>query len=368
MNKGHHNLKIALIQPRIPDYREMFLSALSNLYKVDIYVYNPTYKMTEKHMAPAAIPAQTLHGFNFLNIIWVYSISVLLKRRYNLIIIPAEVRSPSAWLLLFICKLKKIKTILWGHGISISRYLEEEKKYPWFKKMFHNLADHIWLYTDYEKKILAAHINAKKISALNNTINTRALVQADLSVAKKKRLKEKYQIRNEIVFVFCARFSSIQRRADKLLELISKLDKKKYGFIIIGDGPYKPDFASLDNVYDFGAVYDVRIKNELFNLADLYLQPAYLGLSVAEALAYGKPVLTYKRSQQIRQGVEINYIRSLWNGYIAEDSNDLLTFIQELTPSTLETLQQNARQYATENLSVEKMIFNANSAIKKLFQ
>lgn len=362
------NPSIALIQPRIPDYRENFLKELRSTYKLDIYVYDPPEQMAEKNMAPASLPVKVLRGFNFLNIIWVYSISVLLKGRYDIIIIPGEVRSPSAWLLLILAKWKKIKTILWGHGISIARYVKEEKKYPWFKKIFHNMADQIWLYTDYEKKILAQYIDPQKISFLNNTINTGPVVQAEINKNQKKHLKAKFEITNEIVFIYCARFSSVYRRTDKLLEMIKKTDNKKYGFIIIGDGSYKPDFSSFSNVYDFGSVYDVSVKQELFNVADLYFQPAYLGLSVAEALIYGKPVLTYKRSAHIRQGVEYNYIRSSWNGYIAENSDTLLAYIEKLTPAEIRIMQNNARKYAGENLLIGKMVFNAKTAISKLLQ
>lgn len=40
--------------------------------------------------------------------------------------------------------------ILWGHGISVKRYLAEEKKCNWLLRFMISMSDGVWLYTDKE--------------------------------------------------------------------------------------------------------------------------------------------------------------------------------------------------------------------------
>lgn len=357
-------MRIAIIQPLVPHYREAFFNALKKKYDIDFYVYQQKSNPNNDNFKISNIPAFPLKLWGSHQILFLYNFIPLLKQKYDLIILTAEIRSLSTWFLLLFSKLRKIRIILWGQGISIVKYIKEEKKYPYIRKLLHSLADMNWLYTEHEKKILSKYIDPNKLLSLNNTID---FFHSDSQKFYKKNntLKKKYNIQTKINFIYCARFTNIYRRIDLLIKMIESLDKERYGFIIIGDGYLKPDFSKYTNVYDFGAVYDVKKKDKLFAMSDIYLQPAWVGLSVVEAFFYGKPILTFKRSDNIFQGVEYNYIIHNHNGYIADSLNDMINYINNLNSATLKKMQYNASNFAQEKLQMSSMVQKALNSIKE---
>ena len=201
--------------------------------------------------------------------------------------------------------------------------------------------------------------------ALHNTltgVDDMMRYRAELSI---EELKKKYGVRQEVILIFCARFIA-DRRVDLLLEAIKRLNSQKYGFVIIGAGASKPDFSIYDNVYDFGAVYDTAVKRELFALADVYFQPGWVGLSIVEAMAYGKPIFTFKRSEETLQCVEYSYIYHGENGLIFHDIDDCIRNVEALPAEEIKRMGDNAREYVAKHLRIEQMVENAMNVIDKV--
>ena len=147
------------------------------------------------------------------------------------------------------------------------------------------------------------------------------------------------------------------------IETIKQLNTEKYGFIIIGAGKNKPDFSLYNNVYDFGAIYDTNIKRELFYIADLYFQPGWVGLSIVEAMAYGKPICTFIRSEETKQCVEYSYIENNTNGLIFTNIDDCITRISQLTNDEIKQLGANAIKKVAQLLTPQNMVANALSIL-----
>lgn len=200
--------------------------------------------------------------------------------------------------------------------------------------------------------------------ALNNTLTGVTSMCRYESSSAKKELKEKYGITQEMVLIFCARFESNYRRTDLLVEVMKRLDAKRFGFVIIGEGKNKPDFSVFTHVYDFGAVYDTVIKRELFSLSDIYFQPGWVGLSIVEAMAYGKPIFTFQRSEETKQCVEYGYIKSGLNGMIFESVDECVDYIMHTRVEVIRSMGMNARTFVKENLSIEQMADNALSILR----
>jgi len=357
--------KIAFLYPRISHYREEFFEYFQKNYDCDIFVYENDEENQKNNFEIAKIPTKKLKSFLLFSKLRVFNFFPLLSRKYKVLILIGEMKVLPIWIILFLAKLMNKKVILWGHGISIHTYLQEEKKINPIRLFFNRLADYLWLYTENEKTIWKRYFPEDKITVLNNTINIEEILeQEDLD---KKALQEKYNIHTKINFIYCARFSMQERRVDLLIEIIKRLDPEIYGFIIIGDGPLKPDFKPYKNVKDFGSVYDSNKKNELFQLADLYIQPGWIGLSCNEALAYGKPVLTFKRTPEIRQCVEYAYLNEK-NSYIADSIDDMIDFISSLTPEKIKQYQENSKRFANDNLRMETMIRRAKQSLNKVLK
>lgn len=347
--------RIAILQPEIPHYREeFFLYVAKQCKQSDIYVYN-SFDSAKKQGFDIVI-----HGIKYLSNIkcqgfLMYSPLPLLAKKYDTLVLMLHFAHITTWLLLLTKWLHRKRIILWGQGISVKRYLQEEKKPDWKLKWQIALADGVWIYTEKEAAQWRKIFPDKPIVALNNTLSGANEMTEYHPVKSKKELKSKYRITQETVLIFCARFESNYRRTDLLEEAIRRLDADKYGFIIIGAGKNKPDFSIYGNVYDFGAVYDNNIKQELFYVADLYFQPGWVGLSIVEAMAYGKPICTFIRSEETKQCVEYSYIKAGENGLIFNDMDDCINRIVSLSQENIERMGENAINLVKRSLTPQKM-------------
>jgi glycosyltransferase involved in cell wall biosynthesis len=263
------------------------------------------------------------------------------------------------------------KVVIWWHGVDCRNRINNDFSIPLVSKIFAKLSAGMLLYTEKEKRVWDKYINPKKVYSLNNSIDTKPIVKQYLNnKAFKQQYKEKHRITQANIFIYCARFSSPYRRIDMMIELIETLETDKYGFIIIGDGEYKPDFTKYTNVYDYKAVYDNELKKELFIIADLYFQPGWIGLSIVEAMAYALPVLTLKRSKTTKQGTEYGYLEHNYNAYLAKDINDIYTFV-EMYYNDIQfqnKLKKNTLDYVEKNLNVEKMIDNFRTGLLNIYK
>ncbi|WP_176013737.1 glycosyltransferase [Victivallis sp. Marseille-Q1083] len=367
MNKNSHLPKIAIIQPLIPHYRQEFFSGIRKVYNTDLYCFESTSQSENMGFFQTESNYLQLKKWN-VGPIYFLSIFPLLTRQYDVIIILAAIKSPSVWILLLIMKFCKCKTILWGHGISLPRYLKESRRIHYIRRLFYSLADMGWLYTENECHLWQKSISRKKFIALGNTISDVERITALPLHKFSTDLQKKYGIKTRCNFIFCARFSSPQRHPELLIQLIELLDPEQYGFIIIGTGPYKPEFSCYKNVYDYDAVYDSQVKDELFSIADIYFQPAWIGLSCVEAMAYGKPILTFQRTEDLHQGVEFFYIQDAKCGIIIHSLEEALQEIRKLSMEQIQLLGARAKNYVKANLTMAQMIRRANDSIADLLQ
>lgn len=358
-------IRMAILQPEVPHYREDFFSHLrEKCERLDIYIYNSYAKTKSNGFSTNSkgvkyIFNQQIHG------ILLYNPFILFHSKYDTLALMLHFAHITTWLLLLTKFIHKKKIILYGQGISVKRYLKEEKKPDWKLKLMITLADGVWLYMDKELRQWKQLFPKKKIVALGNTISGMKEILNYKPVISKETTKKIYCIPERFLLIFCARFTSPYRRIDLLLETIKRLDNQKFGFIIIGDGKYKPDFTQFKNVHDFGAVYDTNIKRDLFSVADIYFQPGWVGLSIVEAMAYGLPISTFKRTNETKQCVEYSYIINDVNGLIFEHIDNCIDRITNISDTEIEYLGSNAKLLA-ETLTAERMASNAMSVIDKL--
>lgn len=354
---------IAILQPEVPHYREDFFKCIvQNTESMDLYVYNTEEKIRSQGFCQNSeevnhIPNIQVKGFLF------YNPFVLLSKKYDTLVLMLHFAHITTWLLLLTKFIHRKKIILWGQGISVKRYLKEEKKPDWKLKWQMTMADGIWLYMEKEAEQWRKIFPYKPIVALNNTLSGAKEMTEYKPQMSKEEMKGKYGIRQKTILIFCARFENNYRRTDLLVETIKQLDKEEYGFIVIGSGKNKPDFSLYNNVYDFGAVYDTAIKRELFFIADLYFQPGWVGLSIVEAMAYGKPVCTFARTEETKQCVEYSYIKDGENGLIFEDIADCIRRITGLSHDDIDTMGANSQSFVRKYLTPERMAEKALSIL-----
>lgn len=351
-------IRIAILQPLIPHYRENFFKGIADKYPTAIYCYD-NKSADKQNFKMGNIGCVNIKKVSFGPILC-YNLFALLKKEYTHIILPLHFGHLMSWALLILKKIHGKKIITWGHGISVKRYLQEEKRPDRKLLWMMSLSDCVWFYTSKELDLNKTHLPSLPGIAIGNTISEVNRI-IDLPLLNKPDLKKKYRIRQEVVLIYCARFVSSDRRTDLMLNVMDALDKERFGFIVIGDGASKPDFSLYSNVYDFGAVYDFNLKSELFQMADIYFQPGWIGLSVVEAMAYGKAIFTFKRSGDIKQCVEYNYVIESEGGFIFHSVAEMINHLNNIEMPAIAQLGKNAQNYVRDYLTMDKMVARALS-------
>ena len=334
-------------------------------YDVDLFSWQDVQAARNSGFNSVSIKFYKLKGISLGPAI-IYNFLPFLFGKYDVIVLVQEMKWLSHWFILIFARLFGKKVILWGHGITVAKYIEFEKKMPLSRKFMYRLADGAWFYTKKEQQLWQEIMPDLKSVALDNTISGVSDILKYQLPNDKQSLKDKHEIRADFNFIICTRFANLLRRMDLFVELAEQLDTKKYGFIVIGEGPQKPDFSKYPNVYDFGAVYNKSIKDELFAIADVYFQPGWCGLSIVEAMAYGKPVFTFQRSKDVLQCVEYGYIKHGYNGMIFDELEDMVDYIKDVEIAEIRQLGCQARQYVQENLTMENMVRNAIIGIEQV--
>lgn len=358
-------MKTLILQPFIPHYREEFFRLLSEKISLDIFCYEKSAKIESNNFKKGSFKTSYLSNLSFGPFL-LYNFFKLFNKKYDLLVLMLHFGHISTWVLLLTKKIHGKKIILWGQGISVKRYIAEETKPSLLLKWMIYFSDGVWFYTEKELEQWKKIFPKKKMISLNNTISDIEAIVNRNKLLNKEELKAKHKIHQEKCFIFCARFTHPHRRADLLLSSIDFLDKEKFAFIIIGDGHFKPDFSSYKNVFDFGAVYDLELKSELFNIADIYFQPGWVGLSIVEAMAYGKPIFTFKRSKDILQCVEYHYIKNDINGYIFDSMTSFLDTVNSLSAIKIIELGQSSKNYVNEVLTMNNMVKSAFNNILQI--
>ncbi len=349
---------IALIHPFIAHYREEFFKLLSQKIPVDVYVYEDNKSVIERKFSLSSFNTIKIFSILFEPFLF-YNPLPFFKKKYTIYVLMLNFGHLTTWALLLTKKIHRRKIILWGHGISVKRYLDEFNKPSLLLKLMIYLCDGVWFYTNKEKEMWQVYFPDKKMVSLNNTVQVVKYVnEKDKSV-----LKHKLNIYNEVIIIFCARFNTNFRRADILEKLICNLDPIKFGFIIIGSGKYKPDFKKYSNVYDFDSLYDDSKKAELFYISDIYFQPAWLGLSIVEAMSYGLPIFSFVRSKDFLQCVEYSYVIDKYNGLLFQDFHDCYSTLNQISFSYLTELGSNSKLFYDNNLQLNSMVSKALSII-----
>lgn len=357
---------IAIVQPLVPHYREHFFNRLREQAPFDLYCYNGAEALQRQNLAAGSTTVKPLPAWS-IGPFLLYNPLRFFTSDYKVLVLMLNFAHLSTWMILLLKPFLKQKVILWGHGISVKRYVREEQQPSRLLKWMMQLADATWFYTPHEMELWRRVMPNLKAVALNNTISeVERIIQQP--APDKIWLRKKYGIPEGRVLIYCARFNETGRRIDLLLKLIAETDPSAYSFIIIGAGKYKPDFSGYTHVHDFGAVYDTTVKQELFGLADLYFQPGWIGLSAVEAMAYGKPVCTFKRSEAVPQCVEYSYIRDGYNGLIFENMDECLYMLDTLSDKEIETMGHQARQFVKEHLTMTTMVNNAVHSLQAMNQ
>jgi glycosyltransferase involved in cell wall biosynthesis len=249
------------------------------------------------------------------------------------------------------CKLKKIPLVGWTKGLDIKTPNHILKNFLYYQ--FHKLCDALVLYTPNEMKYIQKK-NHDKVFFGYNTLSFKDFEKE--KVPGLEYVKDKYAIKQDLIVLFAATIKP-DKNLDALLD--TPCENKDIAVVVAGRGISQQQINkinALENYYYIGQVpYDDYEMNALFKAASFFTTPGDLGLALNQAFFWSKPVVALDGPHS----VEVYYLQSGYNGYLARDMNDFWDFVNRMLADS------NAYYNLTENC---RITFDTKADISNMFQ
>lgn len=358
------NVRVLIVQRIFSNYRKPIFDALSEKYELLLlHAKNDSgIKQIETNYSKNVM---SINYYKKDTSVYMLLFKDLYKFKPSVIIHEHNPSILNLYLLLMFRRFYKYKLILWGHGVRNKDVLEKTNISMSVRVWLAKKADAIILYGDGRKKHFLKYIPENKIFVAYNTINTDQLSLKQKEFAKKGKniIKQELGIIHTHNIVFIGRLLKEKLLTDIFVNIIKLLTKKELdvGFHIIGEGPEKKQLQvslkGYGNVFFHGSVYDDNVTGAYLYIADILLNPGYLGLSVNSAFAFGTPVFSFKQGPNGPfHSPEAEYIKSNINGYLAKpyDLTDLINAICDYLKN--KDKQENFQTAAIETINTEASI------------
>ena len=164
------------------------------------------------------------------------------------------------------------------------------------------------------------------------------------------------------------------KRVDLLIRAVSMLSNKfpKVELIVIGDGPELNNLKKLSDelkvenkILFAGAIYDPYTLGRYFKSSAVYALGGMGGLSLNEAMVFGKPIVC-----SVCDGTEKKLVREGINGYYFING-DLESLVEKLSlllqnQKLISVFGANSLKIITNEVNINSVVGNYISAFKKL--
>lgn len=371
------NLNVVLIQCVCPHYRVDFFKQLSNIVKLTLFYgkgeKSGAYKNAEniEH-----INAKKLFAFivkvnlreNLVRLVFfptlLYS---LYKVKPDIVITEGITNIVNNYFLLLYKKIFKIPLISWESGRRKEKKKNKIRKiiepfFIFYLKRF----DAVITYNETGKRyFLSIGIEPEKIFIAQNSINIEECLKYNKNfsdnfkyVENQKKLLGLY---NKKIVLYIGALEK-RKKVHNLINVFKKLNGKINNLvcIIIGDGPEYINLLKLikklnieNNCFLLGEVINKKKYLYLY-ICNVFVQPGWNSLSIIEAMAFEKPVITVQHG-----GTEYEIINNNQNGIIIERDNllDLQAKLENLLLSSIyaEKVGKKAN-LCVQNLTFKKML------------
>lgn len=273
---------------------------------------------------------------------------------------------------------RRMKLAFYGHGASLNESIASKLSSGW-KRFFSKQVDWWFAYTEISRKIVERlNFPSNKISVFQNATDTQALKSSSLQLSTKDliqcemqlfpgMLTSKFDIGTaSFIGVFCSRFVASKWIPFLLKSLDYIYDKiPNFKMIFIGDGPdaviVKEFCRSRHWSILVGPMHGIK-KVKYIALADVWLNPGMVGLSIVDALALGVPIVTTHNNIH---SPEIDYLRHGQNGLILDPepllySEGIVDLFRK--PDKLLMLKENAKKDG-QKYTIEEMVYRFEKGV-----
>jgi len=228
------------------------------------------------------------------------------------------------------------------------------------RKVYFSISDLILLYTEEGVRIIRTFcVPKEKIIVTYNSPDTNILFDAK----RKANQLEPILPYNNFRLIHVGRLVK-WKRVDMLINSINALQSEfsEIELVIIGNGPELRRLEQLsaklnltDKISFVGAVYDPVLLGRYFAASSIYILAGMGGLSINEAMLFGKPIIC-----SVCDGTEKKLVRDGFNGYYFEDGN-LKSLIEKI--SILLKNEIMIKNFGTNSTFIIENEININSVI-----
>ena len=266
------------------EYRQEFYAHLSKSSRFKYSVYSDESKL---NIDNNNCSLEVILGSNLQSVIrdrlyfWKKLPFIELIQRYDVIIIPTNMRIANLILLLALARFSRTKVIGWGHRRSSHSTNYRSAVGDFFRHFF----DYLIFYFSHET---LGEFDYKK-GYLENTVNTDAI---KFEIKNRLVVKDRNSVKNTLKVIFLGRLNE-KSNVSLLLDLALSLNDAHFEFHFIGEYGNFCDSHSAKNIIYHGALFDeVEISKVMLDM-DVFVYPGTVGLSLIHSFCYGVPAILH---------------------------------------------------------------------------
>lgn len=365
--------RVLIIQEYLPHYRKAFFERLrSRLDKSDIHLelcYSANTSQTLLVDIPdwAARVKLLKIGPLVFHLSW-----RLFVRKYDLIIVPQEVKYVSLIGLLFFQQWRKRLFAYWGHGRNFQSECQDGPAEK-LKGLLSKEVDWWFAYNERSAEVVRnLGYSSSQITVVQNSVDTAKLfeLQEGVSAAELSEIRADLGCRTDNIGLFVGGLYE-SKRLKFLFESAKEVRQKilDFEFIVIGGGPLADLAKQFSDEYEW-VHYLGKMSYEqavpYWCLSKCLMNPGLVGLVVVDSFALKVPIIT---TNYPYHSPEFSYIVHGENGLVVDGWKDVHKYAdacaQVLTDSNTCASLVEGCVLSSQLYSVEIMAKNMGEGIEK---
>ncbi len=282
----------------------------------------------------------------------------------------------NTYLLPLLKRIYGFKLVYWTHGVTNEAFFNPFGGLAGIvKKWILRSADALLLY-DHDRAEMVCRELKMPVFVAQNTLYTPDLDAVRDELTDQQLREERGRLQYDSAkrhILFLGRLTR-NKQIPILLDIAGQLRDREIIVHIVGEGELSADVeraaSEYGNIVYHGATYDQREKALHFSLADLYVNPGYLGLVVVEIFCYGLPLVVPRMTPRGPfHSPEICYVKDGFNSIqTSGEAVEMAGRIAELLEDRreMEALAANARRTYEEEMGVGNMIRGFDECMRAL--
>ncbi|WP_320153690.1 glycosyltransferase [uncultured Tolumonas sp.] len=356
-------MKIHVIQPAIPKYREKFFQMMEKEFDVCFYTAKKDFLGVESTFRSNNVLLMSRFFLLSKKFYWHQNLSLFKEyKKGDIVIINGNPRIINYMLLFLFLKIRCIKTVWWGHGWSAGSYgLSSKIRFI----IMRFLADFYLFYTEKEREEIMFDNSFALNNGLDSDVYSNLIIKMELKRSFPSELDDFY-------IVFVGRIT--EKSNFKMLLNSLLLLPKRIKLNVIGGSDdfdsyveYSKKIGVFERVVWFGPIYDEVYISKIMMASHVFVYPGAVGLSLIHAFNYGLPAVLH--SDKTLHMPEFSAFQHGYNGLSFESGN-----LQDMVSNILKIYLMSYSDYqmlSSNALSTIKTSYNINDMyvrLKKLIE